>query len=177
MLLLITAPGVLTNQRPVFRSRDQYWPIRGQYSLADNNPGKEVTPAPWHVDSRMGPLRKHLVWKVLKSVDQSEASITRVNQSEASIQHLIRSQPSLGEVDVDGGSLLLHGHVGVQQGLLVGRVHGELARQPDKLKLNYYSECLKKRQDILGPELRRSNVVCLESYEKWKRKSWESLRN
>ena len=22
---------VLTNQRPVFRSRDQYWPIRGQY--------------------------------------------------------------------------------------------------------------------------------------------------
>ena len=57
-----------------------------------------------------------------------------VDQSEANIQHLVRPQPGLGEVDIDGGSLLLHGHVGVQKRLLVGRVHSELARQPDKLK-------------------------------------------
>ena len=36
--------AVWTNQRPVFRSRDQYWPIRGQYLLRrDRNNLEEVT--------------------------------------------------------------------------------------------------------------------------------------
>ena len=79
-------------------------------SLGDDDTGEEVAPAPGHVHCGVGPLR----------------------------QNLVGSQPGLGEVHINGGALLLHRHVGVQQRLLVGGVHRELARQANKLKQRCY---------------------------------------
>ena len=67
---------------------------------------QQVPPTTRHVDKRVSPLR----------------------------QHLITSQPALAQVDVDGNAGLLYRHVGVQQGLFVGREDGELTREDDELR-------------------------------------------
>ena len=39
--------------------------ITAPWSLADNDPGEKVAPAPGHVHSRVGPLRQHLAISIV----------------------------------------------------------------------------------------------------------------
>ena len=113
---------MLTNQRPVSRSRDLYWPIRGEY----------YWPAWWHRSRCTWRASAALSgWKYQPIRDQYPRHMTCIDQSEASIHvtwhvltnerpvlprqaglhHAIRPLVHLGMLNVNHEELLLHKNV------------------------------------------------------------------
>ena len=88
--ILVTWP-VLTNQRSVFRSRDPYCPIRGQYSghvISINQSGSSIQVTRQVLTNYRSVIRsRDQYWPIR---DQYSGHVTIIDQSEISIQgHLL----------------------------------------------------------------------------------------